>query len=533
MGLAVKFGLVTGITLVGLLSVLAVVTLQQQSSALNSLLETSEIVMQSVQQQQIASSREDEKIKASQLIKLLAQIAPSAIAEFNFTGLLNYASVVVEDPDISYVAFYDKEANKLAESGKREEVASDAFLTQQITFEEEVFGKVELGYNHNRGELKRQQAQQQTEQSLAKMNLSKDESYSSGVLSQLLISLLIAVVAVVVVFVVARFLMRPLQTAIDVADQIAAGDLTAEIEVKSKDETGCLLTAMKTMLQRLQQMVSHIDGASNNLGLTVNQMSEVSSSTVEGTNTQQKETTMLAAAMTQMSSSVQEVATSASDASDAALSASEQAGNGGKTVDNNIRVINSLAEQVGTASSVIEDLQTQSNNIGGVLDVIRGIAEQTNLLALNAAIEAARAGEQGRGFAVVADEVRTLAGRTQESTEEIQKMIEQLQSGSGNAVSVMMQCQEQASVAVKQTAEAGSALESINAAIGVITDMNMQIANAAKQQGDAAGEIEESIHNIVTVSEKTAEGTNVLEAANTDLRTVSTELLTLINQFKT
>ncbi len=533
MGLALKFGFITGITLVFLLSISAVITLQQQSNSLDELLESSKAVIKEASEKQSFADKENEKIKASQLIKLLAQIAPSAIAEFNLTGLLNYANVAVEDPDISYVSFYDKEGNKLTEAGNKKEVADDAFLSSQITYEDEIFGKVELGYNHIRDKARENKNTSYAAKNFTKMTRSKENTYNNILTSQIILSLFIAFIAVSVIFIIARSLTQPLSTAITVANQIASGDLTAKIDIKSNDETGQLLRAMKTMLEKLQAMVIQINSVTKELGVTVEQMSSVSQSTAKGTSAQLKETGMLAAAMTQMSSSVQEVANNAADASKSAQNASQETGNGRHVVQDNIRVINSLAEQVGSASDVIEELQSQSNTIGSVLDVIRGIAEQTNLLALNAAIEAARAGEQGRGFAVVADEVRTLAGRTQQATDEIRNMIEKLQNGSENAVRVMNQCQEQAGTAVKQTADAGSTLESISAAISVITDMNIQIASAANEQQHAASEIEKNVCNITQVSERTVEGTNVLEAANNDLRTVSAELSSLINQFKT
>ncbi|VAW68655.1 Methyl-accepting chemotaxis sensor/transducer protein [hydrothermal vent metagenome] len=533
MGLALKFSLITGATLIFLLSISAVITLQQQSSSLDDLMDSSKEIMRETSEKQSFADKENEKIKANQLIKLLAQIAPSAIAEFNLTGLLNYANVAVEDPDISYVSFYDKEGNQLIESGDRNEAADDALLVSPITYEDEIFGKVELGYNHMRDKAREKENNSNAEKNFTKMTLSKENAYNHILTSQIILSLFIAFIAVSVIFIIAKSLTRPLNTAITVANQIASGDLTAQFEIKSKDETGQLLLAIKTMLEKLQLMVVHINGTTSELGVTVDQMSNVSKSTAKGTSAQLKETGMLAAAMTQMSSSVQEVANNAADASKSAQNASQETGNGKRVVQDNIRIINSLAEQVGSASNVIEELQLQSNTIGSVLDVIRGIAEQTNLLALNAAIEAARAGDQGRGFAVVADEVRTLAGRTQQATDEIRNMIEKLQDGSENAVRVMTLCQEQAGTAVKQTADAGNTLESIDGAISIISDMNIQIASAVNEQGHAASEIEKNIYNITAVSERTVEGTNVLESANDDLRTVSSKLTELINQFTT
>ena len=224
---------------------------------------------------------------------------------------------------------------------------------------------------------------------------------------------------------------------------------------------------------------------------------------------QRQEIAQVAAAVNQMSSTVQEVANNVATAATDAGSADQEANAGKQVVAETMHSIRALARDIQRASDVISQLQKESENIGSVLDVIRGIAEQTNLLALNAAIEAARAGEQGRGFAVVADEVRTLASRTQSSTEEIHAMIERLQSGARDAVAVMEQGRRQAEDSVVQAEKAGTSLAEITRAVSVIKDMTNQIAVASREQSQVTGEINRSIGSISEVANSTAEGSKV------------------------
>jgi len=201
-------------------------------------------------------------------------------------------------------------------------------------------------------------------------------------------------------------------------------------------------------------------------------------------------------------------------------------------VDETIAIINHLADDVEQGASAVNQLREDSENVGTVLDVIRGIAEQTNLLALNAAIEAARAGEQGRGFAVVADEVRTLAGRTQESTQEIQEMIESLQTGSKEAVELMTQSSEQTLSGVQQTGKAGEALTAIANEVERINDMNTQIASAAEEQSSVAEEINHNVVSISQVTSETAQGAEQTARASEDLANLATDLQNMVARFK-
>jgi len=233
-----------------------------------------------------------------------------------------------------------------------------------------------------------------------------------------------------------------------------------------------------------------------------------------------------------MSATVLEIARSAEVAATSAVDAEKEAQTGMQVMEKSTEAIKSLANEVNDAAEVINQLQNDSENIGSVLDVIKGIAEQTNLLALNAAIEAARAGEQGRGFAVVADEVRTLASRTQESTQEIQSMIERLQSGSSKAVDAMNSGSKTAQSSVEIASDAAKSLKNIVDGINTISEMNTHIASAAEEQSTVAQDIEQSIVRISSLSEKTVEGSSRVANATNDLSSLEQEMRELISSFK-
>jgi methyl-accepting chemotaxis protein len=261
-------------------------------------------------------------------------------------------------------------------------------------------------------------------------------------------------------------------------------------------------------------------------------LGSLTSETLEISANQNRATEQVSLVVEEMVTSVQAVSSNANSASEAANQADKAAKDGRDIVTKTVASINGLAEEVERAGEVIRKLEADTENVGTILDVIKGIAEQTNLLALNAAIEAARAGEQGRGFAVVADEVRTLASRTQDSTQEIQKVIEELQTAARSAVEVMGQSKHRAQTSVEQAAQTGESLAAITERVEAITEMNMQIATAAEQQERAAYSIKENVLGIKDTSETTMRSIQKVEEASSSLVDISGNLHRVTGDFK-
>lgn len=314
--------------------------------------------------------------------------------------------------------------------------------------------------------------------------------------------------------------------------QIAEGDLTSTIDITRKDEIGDLMRGLASMQKQLLAIITQITGTTAQLSSAAEEMSQVASQTSNSIQQQQSETSQVATAMNEMTATVHEVAKSISNTAHAANDANNETTSGSQVVKQSIQATQQLVQQIEIASNVIHTLEQDSDSISTVLDVIQSIAEQTNLLALNAAIEAARAGEQGRGFAVVADEVRTLASRTQEATKEINQMIEKLQSGSQQAVKVMNKSQEQATSVVDQAILAGTSLTTIAGTVGRINDMSAQIASAAEEQSSVAEEINRNIVQINDLTSQTSSSAEQATIANQSLAHMADELRGMVAQFK-
>lgn len=362
--------------------------------------------------------------------------------------------------------------------------------------------------------------------------LAETDSTRGMVLWMSLLALLIGVSAA---WLLSRLIVQPINAAARAMNEIAAGggDLTCSISLSSRDELGQLCAAFNSFVNKIREIVGPVSASTTELTGAAEHMSLITQQTRDGVQRQQLETEQVATAMNEMVATAQDMVDNAGMAAGATEQADNEAQAGSQVVAQTISQINGLASAVERAAEVIQRLEADSESIGSVLDVIRGIAEQTNLLALNAAIEAARAGEQGRGFAVVADEVRSLASRTQESTQEIQAMIEQLQSGARNAVQAMADGREQARSSVEQAARAGTSLEAITRAVASIREMNLHISEAASQQGAVAEEINRNLSTITEVAEQTSEGTGSLEQASSQLAGLSQQLQALVGHFRT
>jgi len=349
------------------------------------------------------------------------------------------------------------------------------------------------------------------------------------------IFMLIAIAVVSVVFgiitswVTANAIVGGVRSAITTA----SGDLTQSIEVKSNDEIGELLSAMNGMRQKLLNLFSDISEMTVQLSTAAEELSMVTSQTSSTIDKQRDETEQVATAMNELTATSRDVATNISHTANSATHAAQETDKGTEVVRQVIEQINQLATQLKESALAINEVESQSGAITSMLDVIKGIAEQTNLLALNAAIEAARAGEQGRGFAVVADEVRTLATRTQQSTEEINEIIDKLQSGSHRAVSVMEQSQHQSQSAVEFASRSGDALTSIAEAMDNINQMSAQIASASEEQSAVSEEVNRNIDKIHNMSIELATGATETAKAGQELAEISARLQSQVKQFQT
>lgn len=306
-------------------------------------------------------------------------------------------------------------------------------------------------------------------------------------------------------------------------------DIGTAMTIPKDNAMGSIVEQLNIIFKNIGQITTEFAKTTNELAFTASKMSDSTERTAKNTNQQHMETDMVATAMHEMNAAVEEVAKNASDASTSAKDAQDSADKGTAVARTTKGAIDTLIADINQASSVIHDLEEHSQNIGGVLEVIKGIAEQTNLLALNAAIEAARAGEQGRGFAVVADEVRTLANRTQESTQEIETMIERLVNGVNATVKVMAIASEKGLQCSDQVDNTLTSLDEILLAVAAINDMNTQIATAAEQQSAVANEVNMNITNISSLAEKTSQDANDAKTTSEELANVSEKMKNLVS----
>jgi len=320
----------------------------------------------------------------------------------------------------------------------------------------------------------------------------------------------------------------------DSINNLATGssDLTQRLDDSGGDEVSKLASGFNTFLENHRLFIKEIAGSAQQLSDSSTEMANVTVQAKEDSAEQKNQITLVATAVNEMAATIQEVASNTATADESARNAKEETASGLQVVEDNIRITNTLSDEMGKAAEVIQALKADSEGIGSVLDVIRGISEQTNLLALNAAIEAARAGEHGRGFAVVADEVRTLASRTQESTVEIQEMIERLQQGADSAVTVMEKGIETVGESVKQAVQTGESLKAITTTVNSISDINAQIASAIEEQSAVAEDINQNVVTVDSLAQRGDESSTNIAEANEQLRQLAANLSSIVCEFK-
>jgi len=349
----------------------------------------------------------------------------------------------------------------------------------------------------------------------------------------LVIALLVAATALTLAlaWLLTHSITQPIANALSAAESIAEGNLTRPLTVDGEDEAGRLLAAMAKMQDKLRDTLQRISGSATQLASAAEELNSVTDESARGLTRQNNEIEQAATAVNEMTSAVEEVARNAVSTSEASQSATASAGDGRDLVQETVSAIERMSADVQSTATLIGDLANESRDIGKVLDVIRGLADQTNLLALNAAIEAARAGEAGRGFAVVADEVRALAHRTQQSTSEIERMIGSIQSGTEHAVDSMRNSTERAESTLNIARGAGLSLDTINSAIVEINQRNLVIASAAEEQAQVAREVDRNLVNIRDLSVQSATGANQTSAASSELSRLAVDLNSMVGRF--
>jgi len=448
-----------------------------------------------------------EKLHAEYGLNLQASLNSSAQAR---TELASQAASSLETLKTTAVLFEDKV------------VIADSLDTPWAQFYADVSGAMDQTYQLNHAVLAFLDKQLQ-------VRLEENRTHMVLLVAALVVVFLLIVYLYSGFYVSIRTTLKKLG---QVMNQVAAGDMTVSFKAQSQDELGELGQVFNETVSKIHQLIERVGQTVVEVERQADRVQQVSGESNQAVAGQRGQIDLIATAMNEMSATAQEVAHSAAAAVGSAQSVNDETVSGRALVESQVGSIQRLAGEIDQSVGVINKLASDSASISQVLDVIKGIAEQTNLLALNAAIEAARAGEQGRGFAVVADEVRNLAKRTQQSTEEIESMIAKLQSGVGAAVKAMSASHKMADTTVNESGKVQQALENILGAVGMIVDQNQQIATAAEEQTAVAQDIDQNIVEISQAGERTAEGASQTEQASRELSGLVARLKQLIGAFR-
>lgn len=472
--------------------------------------------------------------------RFMAKTAPDLIVSRDFLALSNYQKEAAKEDNVVYAAYLKPNGEPLTNYNKLTDTAMIVEKRYAIHNNGELIGYVLIGVSQSSIERSIEQGIQESNRRIGQAISHVKETGEKSMLQFLAVASTVTVfllifISSIIYFFFRIYVVKPLKETSDLLENLAAGrggDLTFVLPIHYHDEIGILRQAINLFISQLRMMVKSVAEETGNLSVSSADLRQLSQLHANHCQAQVQETSKLAVAITQMSSMAGDVTKNVTAAAQATQKAEENANQGRQIVTDGVRYIEKLVAEVEKTSEAILQLQREIDGIGSVLGVIRGISEQINLLALNAAIEAARAGEQGRGFAVVADEVRTLASRTQNSTQEIQTMIERLQTRANCAVTATEQGREQAQHSATKAANTTESLNEIIQVVALISDMNTQIAGAVKAHATVAEEINRHVINIKTGTDELGKGTRDTFTSSEKLDGLSSRLQQLVGQFK-
>jgi len=508
---------------------------EQQKESLNQLLQTSQNITYKNNQLLSIESKAGERKKAESIAKLLAVIMPNLIAEFDMEAMNSYTKIVGEDTGISYVEIKNVDGEVLSKYGKSSDIIKEQIVLKKIIFEGDPLGEILVAYNLSRFELYMNKLSEREKVDIQEITQQQESSLNSAIKSMAFIALGSVIILLSILWVMFKIFISSRLNILrlgmkDIAE--GEGDLTKRIKIHGKDEIDSLGMYYNRFLDTMHTTIKQVSDSTDSLEDAAKILHKITKNMRNDVSGQQEEIGLVATAVYEMSMSIQEMAANATHAASSTNDANKSSQEGLNVVNSTVSIIETLATEIDNSAIVIDQVKTNSQKIGTILNVIKEISNQTNLLALNAAIEAARAGESGRGFAVVADEVRALASRTQQSTVEIQDMIEQLQLGSENAVNAMGTGKTKVQESVESAALAGRSFKAIAEFISQISDMNSQISSASVEQSHVAESVNKSITRIKDVGVSAAESTEHTADSSKKLSVLSSNLKKLIGKFK-